>query len=118
MKTATEAINSFFTAWKNADYQAMHDSCTHTYREEHPVTELQTLFEDMQLISFAIYPPVKGNEKIHATDFKVKAKVKGRALNQVKKVTMPKVRTVPELAAFRNDINGDFGVNPISLLNN
>lgn len=118
MKTATEAINNFFTAWKNDDYQAMYDNCTHTYRAEHPVSELQTIFEDLQLINFAIYPPQKGNEKIHAIDFKVKAKVKGRALNHVKKITIPKARTVPELEAYRNNINGDFGVNPISLLNN
>jgi hypothetical protein len=77
---------------------------------------LITIFKNRQLLSYSVLKSTAGNATIHAVDFKVKVKVKDEV--NIKSIILRKVRTVPELKAYRNDPKGFFGVNPISVLYN
>lgn len=114
---AKQNVVKFFEAWKKADFESMYNNCTYTYRDVHPLSELRTIFENKELLSFTILKEKQGNPVIHAVDFKIKCRLKDVETGDIKPLTLPKVRIVPELAAYSNDEKGFYGVNPISVLN-
>lgn len=118
MKKAKKTMLAFLEAWKKHDYETMYKHTQLTWRAMHPLSELVTLFEAKQLLSYRICKTMEGNPEICAIDFKIYCRLRHVASNKAIAVTYEKVRTVPELDAYRNHASGFYGVNPISLLGN
>lgn len=114
---AKQNVINFFEAWKKADYETMYNNSTYTWRNDHHLMELITIFEDKQLLSYTILKEKAGNPVIFAIDFKIKCRLKHVETGEIKALVLPKVRTVPELRAYSNNKNGFYGVNVVSVLN-
>ncbi len=109
-----EKLTEFLTAWKDKNFQGMFNACQETWKFNHEKDGIQwidTWYGIKNLISWNII-----DSKISGVvrDIKIEISYKDFAFKgKYKTIT---ARLVCETAPFKPDINGDWGVNPISAL--
>lgn len=100
-------LNKFFQYWKKKNYGQMYAYCQKTWQFNHTKSELKAMFVNLDLLKYEIKSMDEGLEC--ARVFECEVTVNG----QVKKCT-PKL--ICEKAAFKPDLSGIWGVNPISVI--
>ncbi|WP_142783361.1 hypothetical protein [Changchengzhania lutea] len=105
---AQTKINSFLQAWKDLDFKKMYALTNKTWKTKHSKSDLKKLIT-VRIKSFEI----KSIEPISTTMFD--ADIIVIAGGHRKKI---KARMLCESEAYKPSIDGEFGINPISLTRN
>lgn len=106
MEKAKETLENYLEAWSKNDVKAMHELCQKTYKVSNTEFDLKKV-TPAKLKEFTILEGVSDTPCV--TDFEVELLVK-----RAKKTA--KARLVCEKAPFKPSEQGEWGVNPISLL--
>ena len=103
---AKESVKNFMEAFKNGDHKLMLENSQKTYRVANTFQKLKGLLPN-PIKSFEIGDAKKESDVMY--DVSVKVKVG----NSDKQLT---VRTVCEIEPWKPSTEGEFGVNPLSVL--
>lgn len=106
-KKATQNVKAFMECWKLGDPKDMLVLCNQTYRVQHTFRNIRSLFQAYPLESYRMGKATKVSEVMY--DVTVKVTTSG-------KETTIKARTISELAPWKPSVDGDFGVNPLSII--
>lgn len=105
---AKEKIKEFLQAWKDLDYKKMYGCTQKTWKSEHSIAELKKLFpkriKQYSLQKITEVKPVVFDIKI--------------ALVQFGKTKRVVARLLCETDPYKPSEEGEFGVNPISIIKN
>lgn len=107
-----EAVNSFFQAWKDRDYQKMFDVCQKTWAYTKTVEDLKEHFDsdDWRIKEFNV------------TGFSNVSNVKRSYLIEITftdgRIERHSAIVMCESSAYNSAAYGDWGVNPVSVLKN
>lgn len=102
---AKESVKNFMEAWKKGDHKEMLKQCNKTYRVANTFQKLRALLPD-PIKSYEIGEVKKESEVMY--DVSVKVKIG----NTEKQLT---ARTISEYAPYKPSLDGQFGVNPVSV---
>lgn len=105
MEKSTETVKSFLEAWKLQDYEKMHTLCNKTYKVGHTKNQVKALLPN-RIKSYKILETNPVSDVMH--DVTVSIRIQGKS----KKCT---ARLLCETVPFKPSIDGEWGVNPISI---
>ena len=111
--TAEKALASFIAAWKKRRWGEMAELCQITWikSRSEPIEEMRARFAWMRLNDAAIGEV----EEISPVTRDITVRVDFNFKNGVASKTF-KARVICEAAPFKPDVNGRWGVNPVSML--
>lgn len=102
-------ITEFCKAWRSLNYAKMYDLCQKTWKSNHTKADLKKLIVGRIKGHVIQSSTIQSNNCIGDTELKVKIN---------KKVKQIKVRCIKELGARKPSVDGEWGINPISLIRN
>lgn len=105
-----EVLKQFLQAWKLGNWDKMYLLSQKTWKANHTRTEIKSLFKT-KIKAFELGTNNFDDKLPCIVDISLKVKVNGK----VKELT---ARLVKEKAKMKPSTDGDWGVNPISMLKN
>lgn len=105
IELAKEALFRFMKAWKEQDLATMQDYTTETHKRNYSCNVVNRFYE-VQPEKYKTESLTKVTDVV--VDFKVWIQSKGKG-HKIR------IRTICEVAPYRADKNGVFGVNPMSI---
>lgn len=108
MKEVNEAVEKFMAAWENQDHNVMHTLCTKTYKVANTAQQVRSLLPHI-IEKHEIGKPKKSTDEVY--DVPINIIIKGSA--KARKVV---ARVICETAPWKASKDGEWGVNPISVL--
>lgn len=109
MKTkAQQTIKAFLEAWKLSDYKKMYEYTQKTWKSEHTKNQLKKLLPK-RIKSYRITSITESVPTVYDVD--VVVSISGKS----KKIT---ARLICETEPYIASLQGEFGVNPISIIRN
>ena len=103
-----EIIGKFLQAWKDNNHSKMLELTTETWKDKHTKSTIKGLFQS-RIKSFKITEIRESTTTVFDVDITIRIK------GQQRKIT---ARLICEIAPYTPSVDGEFGVNPISLIKN
>ncbi len=103
-----ETVTSFFQAWKDFDKKKMYSLTQHTWRSEHTKKDISNLFST-RIKKYKITDIREHTPTVYDVDVDVRFKGKDIKLT---------ARLICEAAPYTPSIDGEWGVNPVSVIRN
>jgi len=103
-----KTLERFLKYWRKGNYRKMYKLCQKTWQHNHGVAELKNLFDGLRLDSY---------KNLHESGSasclkKVELELKINGVNKYHRANV-----ICEKKAFKPSTEGEWGVNPISILN-
>ena len=105
MKEAKKALKSYLEAWKKNNIEEMHKLCQKTYKVAHTKFQLKEIVLD-KIESYKITSSKEITDVV--CDFSIVLKIEGKQVDT-------KARVICEEEPFKPSLNGEWGINPISV---
>lgn len=109
--TSEFAVSKLFECWKNKDFEEAEKYIQKTWLSSSHEDEFKNMFGGFELVDFYIYGKEVVTDCREEVDFRVDVLIRGKV-----KSLYGKVNTICELAPYEPSAEGQWGVNPISLL--
>ena len=102
---AKECVTKFMQAWKKGSYEGMYLNCQQTWCSRHPWEDLKIIFP-YKISQYRVTDVVMQSPVMY--DFMLRIVYQGKKETYV-------LRALCETEPFKPDVEGEFGVNPISV---
>jgi len=120
MNEAKQILIKYLSAWKKKDFNLMYEYCQKTWQYNNAIKGkkwLKDIFEQWQIKNYEITKENKISEVMIDFEIQIHSKflLKGtkKTLNKKQIIT---TRLIKELAPYKPDEKGGWGINPISQL--
>jgi len=106
-KDPKRTLNAFLICWGQKEWSAMFDFTQVTWKVKNETARLSKMFKDVKLEGYNIVKKTKISDVFY--EYQCRLLINGKQF-------ITRINCIKESSAYKPDINGEWGINPVSIL--